>query len=157
MAYPNVKSGFTIRERGRANFGALFLAGKQFASKMNFAIAQGATSNITLVTMQLADKNNNPMAEDGGNCTVLDVYLSDSAVGAGITATTASGAVAAGSKGAVLATPTASKMLRVVTDVNGVFQLSITDTAKTLFYVCAVLPGTHIVVASRKLVAGDYK
>lgn len=157
MAYPNTKSGFTIRNRGRAAFSALWLAGKQFIAGCNFTIAQGATSNITLITITPCDKDGSQISHSDSKPVSYLVYLSDSASGLGITATTASGAVAAGSKGAVLATETASKALRVISDANGEFQLSITDTAKTLFYVCFVNPATGVVYTSRRLVTGDYK
>lgn len=153
MAFPNKKTGFTIRERGRAAFGALFLAGKQFIALFGFAYAQGATANITLVTIQAEDKNGQPIAQQ----VALDVYLSDSATGAGITASTASGAVAAGASGIDLADVTAKKFKRVLTDANGKYVLSITDTVKTGFYVCAVNPSTGVVSVSRQLVAADYK
>lgn len=153
MAFPNVKSGFTVRERGRAAYGALWLAGKQFIAMLGFAFAQGASSNITLVTIQAEDKNGNPIAQQ----TALDVYLSDSATGAGVTATTASGAVAAGSAGVDLVDLTAKKFKKVLTDNTGKYVLSITDTAKTGFYVCAVNPAIGVVSVSRQLTAADYK
>jgi hypothetical protein len=153
MAFPNIKTGLTIRERGRAAFAALFLAGRQLASVIGFSIAQGGSSNITLVSIQMEDKNGNPVP--GVQC--IDIWLSDAATGIGITGTTASGAVAAGASGTDLGVLTTKKVTRVLTDANGKYILSITDTAKTLFYVAASLPANGSVYVSRQLVVGDYK
>lgn len=171
MTYPNLKTGVK-RHRGRHDIDVLFLAGKQIADGFNFSIAKGGSAGISLITIQLADKNGNPCVEDpinqleqkagqmpigenGGVAQCFNVYLSDSANGANVTAVTASGAVAAGANGAVLSIDTASKVFQVISDANGIFQLSITDTAKTGFYVCAVSP-LGVVYVSRQLTSADY-
>ncbi|MBS0207520.1 MAG: hypothetical protein JSS27_01065 [Planctomycetes bacterium] len=116
----------------------------------SISTAAGA-SNVSLNTVQLKDGN-------GDNLTarrVVDIYLADDSHGDTITATTASGAVAAGASGNVLAALVASKMLRVITDATGKFILSITDTAKTHFYIVVALPdGTPI--ASAQLADASY-
>jgi len=87
----------------------------------------------------------------------FDLWLSDAATGAGLTATTASGAVAAkASSGADLAVLTTKKAIRVQTLATGIYILSITDTAKTLFYVAAQVPGTGKTVVSSQLATGNY-
>lgn len=112
------------------------------------AVAAGA-ANIALVTFTLRNARGDPVPYG-----VFEVYLSDSAVGAGLTATAASGAVAAGAAGADLGTGTAKKHLRVQAGAAGTYILSITDTAKTLFVVCSIndgLPQVHLT-----LVTGNY-
>lgn len=153
MPFPNTKTGIQNRQMGRNSFGALFLAGKQSASTIVYSIAQGATSNITAISIQMSDKNGNPVA----GIQAFDIWLSDAATGIGLTATTASGGFAAGASGTILGTLTTSKAIRAITDANGLFILNITDTAKTLFYAVAAIPVNGSVWVSRKLVAGDYK
>ena len=153
MAFPNTNKGFTIRERGRAAFSALFLAGKELASSIGFTYAQGGSSNITLVSLQLQNKDGNAVP----GVQSLDVWLSDAATGIGLTGTTASGAVAAGASGTDIGVYTTKKAIRVTTDANGKYICSITDSAKTLFYVAAALPANGRVFVSRQLVTGDYK
>lgn len=102
-------------------------------------------ANATLVTITVKNANGKPMAKPVN----MDLWLSDAATGAGVTATTASGNVTdktAGTTGIVLGTYTAKKALRVQTLANGTYQLSITDTSKTAFYVCVQLDGLPIVV-----------
>lgn len=103
------------------------------------------TSNVSLVTITVKDGQGNAIA---GPAT-MDVTLSDAATGAGLTATDASGAVAAGASGVDLATLVAKKALRVQTTAAGVYILSITDTAKTGFYVAVFLGGRLAVVSSQ--------
>lgn len=137
----------------RVNFGGrVAIGGKQIVSDVTFSAAPGA-ANVTEVTITVRDGAGNAIAE----VHALDVYLSDAATGAGLTATTASGTVTvkAGS-GTVLGTHTTKKALRVLTDVAGVFVLEITDTAKTLFYVCAVLAVSGRVIVSEQLATEDY-
>ncbi len=77
----------------------------------------------------------------------MHVMLSDASTGLGITGTTASGAVAAGDTGSVLLATVSKKLLMVQTSAAGVFKLSITDSAKTQFYVVVNVPGCKPVVA----------
>ena len=153
MAFPEGNKGFTIRERGRMALAALWLSGKQLVSDITYAYAQGASSNITLITIQAADKNGNPIS----GVRFLDIFLSDAATGIGVTGTTASGAVAAGAAGTDIVDSTAKKVKRILTDATGKYILSITDTAKTGFYVATVIPATGILNVSRQLITADYK
>ena len=152
MSFPNSKTGFTVRERGRASYAGLWLAGRQLAGTIGFAVAPGASANIALVSIQMEDKNGNPVP----GIQTLDIWLSDAASGIGLTAVTASGTVGVGASGTILGALTASKALRVLTDANGLCILSITDTANTDFYVAASLPANGSVFVSRKLRTGDY-
>jgi hypothetical protein len=128
------------------------LNGSDVADTVTFAPAAGA-SNVCEITITVKNGAGTATAAP----TNLDVWLSDAATGAGLTATTASGAVTAKtSSGAVLGTYTAKMALRVQTLATGVFILSITDTAKTGFYVCATVPGSGATAVSAQLVTGNY-
>lgn len=122
------------------------------AHSVTFTPAAGST-NVCEVTLQVKNAA-------GTNATGpfnLDIWLSDASTGIGLTATTASGAVAAkASSGADLGTLTTKKALRVQTLANGSYILSITDSAKTGFYVAAAIPGTGKPSVSSQLVSGNY-
>lgn len=111
-----------------------------------------STSNVCNVTIQLQDGAGNSVAV----VTKLDIWLSDAATGIGLTGTTASGGVAAGSSGTILGALTTSKALSAITDAAGKFILAITDTSKTGFYVACTIPGTNKVAVSAALVTGNY-
>ncbi|KKL11229.1 hypothetical protein LCGC14_2547910 [marine sediment metagenome] len=117
-----------------------------------FAAASGA-ANITevAVTAKQADGTTTVAAP-----IVYNLWLSDAATGAGLTATAASGTVTVKSaSGAVIGTLTSKKALVVQALATGVFILEITDTGKTAFYVCAST-GHGEVKVSAQLVTGDY-
>ena len=107
----------------------------------------GASSNLSNVSFQVQDVFGNAIAA----VFELDIYLSDAATGIGLTATTASGGVAAlASTGTVLGALTTSKAIRAITNAAGLFTLVITDTAKTGFYpVAGLLPGMPIQVGAQ--------
>lgn len=103
-------------------------------------------SNATLVTIKTYSAAGK--AVPGA---IFDVFLSDSAAGIGVSATTASGAVTvktAGTTGTLLGTLTTKQALRVQANAAGAFGLSITDTAKTAFYVFVVIGGLPLKVAT---------
>lgn len=110
------------------------------------------TTNVCNVTIAAQDYDGNALAQ----VTVFDLWLSDATSGAGLTATTASGGIAAGSKGTVLGVLTTSKAVRVQTDATGTFILAITDTAKTAFKVCAAGPNSSGAVVGATLATGNY-
>lgn len=144
--------GLTVRERGKAAFSALFLAGKELVAGIVYTITAGA-ANVSNVKLQVVNKDGNAIA----GVFNLRVYLSDASSGVGLTGTTASGTVQAkANSGTVNGALTAKKALDVTTLADGSFTLEITDSAKTLFYVAASNPSTGLVVVSRKLVTGDY-
>jgi hypothetical protein len=128
--------------------GSLQFDGVHTPTKATITPAAGSANQCN-VTIQLAD--------GAGNIgpAVLDVYLSDAAAGGALTATSASGTVAAGATGTDLVAMTAKKAIRVLTNATGSYTLQINDTAKTLFVVCIMLPnGRHI--AAPALVVGNY-
>jgi hypothetical protein len=110
-----------------------------------YATATVAPGGSTVSLVSIALKNVNGAATGQS---AFDVFLSDSAVGAGLTATTASGAVAAGASGVDLGDLTSKKYKRVQTSTAGLYILSITDSAKTAFKVCAVIDGITSVLAT---------
>lgn len=126
-------------------------AEKALAQKVTFTPAAGG-ANVCNVTIQVQDGRGNNLAR---NFELL-VYLSDDSGGNGLTASTASGTVGAGSAGTDLSAKVAKKALDVLTDNTGKYVLSITDTVKTLFYICASTPGTGNVQVSAQLVTGNY-
>lgn len=130
---------------------ALSLRGKKVIDTVAFSPAAGG-SNVCEVTITPRIGGQN-IAE----IRALEVYLSDAATGAGLTATTASGTVQAKSaEGTVLTALTAKKHIRVLTKAAGTFVLEITDTAKTGFYVVVVNPTTGHLHVSAQLVTGNY-
>lgn len=113
--------------------------------------AQGGSSNVCLVTIQLVDHEGNNVAAVRN----LMVMLSDDATsGAGLTTTTASGNVVAGTAGVDLGDLTSKKAKMVQTDSTGKYILSITDTGKTAFVVVVHM---HDHITLKALAAGNYK
>jgi len=104
--------------------------GEARASEFTFAAAAGA-ANVCNVTIQAINYEGTSIA----GVKNLDLWLSDSASGIGLTATTASGTVTC-TTGTDLFDFTAKKLKRVQTDATGKIVLAITDTAKTAFKVC---------------------
>jgi hypothetical protein len=71
-----------------------------------------------------------------------NLWLSDAASGAGLSAVTASGTIIAGASGLIMGTDiVAKKMFRIQTTLAGLFILAITDAARTPFVVCAEIEG----------------
>lgn len=117
---------------------------------VNITAAAGA-ANIADVSFHMRDGAGNAVA----GVFTFDVYLSDAASGAGLTATTASGTVqAATSGGVIIATNVAKKSFSIQTNASGIFILEITDTAKTHFYPVAALGGA--VTVGAPLTTGNY-
>jgi hypothetical protein len=116
------------------------------------AAAAGA-ANVAEVSYQVVDGNGDALA----GVFILDVFLSDAATGLGLTATSASGTVTAkAASGAVIGTLTSKKALRVQTLATGIFILEITDTAKTAFYPCAVIPANGRMSVGTVLATASY-
>lgn len=112
-----------------------------------------ASATVCEVAIQVTNRKGVAIAE----VFQFDLWLSDSAVGAGHTATTASGTVQAKSGGGtVVQAQVAKKALRVQTLATGIFTLEITDSAKTLFKICAQAPGTGRTVVGATLITDNY-
>lgn len=123
------------------------LTGK--AASATFSIAAGG-SNQALVTITVVDANGNAVTQPE----IIDVWLSDSSAGLGLTATTASGTVGATGSGTDLDAIVAKKLLKSVTTAAGVYVLGITDTANTGFYVVCGVKG--LLNVSPQLTSDDY-
>lgn len=122
------------------------LVGKGIPYGVGITNGVGASANIANVSFQLQDVDGVAIAAPFA----FDLYLSDSATGAGITATTPSGGIAAVSTdGTILGVGTTSKAVSVITNASGLFELAITDTAKTGFYPVAVLRNGAIQVGAQ--------
>ena len=121
-------------------------------ANVTFAYAAGA-SNIAEVTITVVDAAGTAIAEAFS----LDVWLSDAATGIGLTGTAASGTVAAKTaSGEDREAVTAKKHLRVQSLATGIYILEITDTSKTAFYPCAIVPGTGKTAIGAAMASGDY-
>lgn len=147
-------NGIVYREKGkvkisRVEASALILKSLVVPTLVTFAPAAGA-SNICEVTLNFQDGRGNNILQP----VVFDWWLSDAATGAGLTTTTASGAVAAkASNGVDFAVLTAKKATRSQALATGAFIASITDTAKTHFYLCVQLPCGNVYVSPQLLTA----
>lgn len=118
---------------------------------VTFTPAAGA-ANVCEVTMTFTDAAAATLA----HCHEFTYYLSDSATGAELTATTTSGAVTVKtSSGTILQIYVAKMSSHALSLANGTFILSITDTAKTGFYVVVVLPSGRLDV-SAQLITANY-
>ena len=106
-----------------------------------------AAANVAEVTITFRNLNGKPLVTG-----FYYLFLSDSPTGVGLTAVTASGAVA--SKGALYGTDVAvlvakkALIVQARTPAGIVYVLSITDAAKTAFRVCVQIGGVTQVVAT---------
>lgn len=120
------------------NGGLMEVNGGNQPHKVSLAAAAGG-SNVSEITVTVTDNKGVAIAAVFN----LDIWLSDDADGQGLTGTSASGAVQAkAASGTDLQVYSAKKAIRVQTLKTGVYTLSITDTGKTAFKVCAQIPGT---------------
>jgi len=120
---------------------------------VSFSAAPGA-ADICEVTVQVLDAAGEPLA----GIFDFEIWLSGAATGAGLTGTTASGAVAVKSaSGYDLAALVAKKLIRAQTLADGSYILSIEASAKTGYYVAVRLLGSPAVRAvSAQLQTADY-
>lgn len=117
-----------------------------------FTPAAGA-STVSEITIQAKDAAGVAMTR----AVLFLIYLSDAVTGIGLTGTTTSGAVTAkAASGVDFGALTAKKALLAQTKADGTFILSITDAAKTGFYVCAVPLRGGAPSVSAQLIAGNY-
>ncbi len=142
FGYNGTEWGVVSRNRPTTSSGAEINAVATGQPATATIVPAASTANVSLVTITVKDGNGVAVTAP----VMMDVLLSDAATGAGLTATTASGAVAAGASGADIATLVAKKALRVQTTAAGVYILSVTDSAKTQFYVAVNIPGLKPVV-----------
>lgn len=131
--------------------GKVTIEGGVLPGSVTLTPAAGAAT-VCLVSIQVLDGAGVALASSR----LIDVWLSDAPTGIGLTATTASGAVGAGASGTDWFTYTAKKALKVQTNAAGLYVLSITDAAKTGFYVCSQIQGAGNFQISAQLIVGNY-
>ena len=110
-------------------------------AEATFSIGAEAADVIT-VAVQL--NNAHGLALDGKY--VVDVYLSDNSDGDGVVATAASGGIAAGTDGALLATVVTGKVAKMQCEADGDLDVAITHSgAKTCYLVVVTGAGKTLV------------
>lgn len=120
-------------------------------NQVSFTYATGGQVNQTYITIKALSGANQAAVP----MTPILVYMSDSASGAGVTATASSGTVGIGTgiiAFVTAATPTvATSRIPVmgITDSVGTLRVEIVDTAKTRYYPVAILPDGRRFVGPR--------
>jgi hypothetical protein len=128
--------------------------------KILFTIAPGAAT-ICNVTIQVQDNGGQAIARTDGLTTTaptvwdLDVIL---ALSTGVLTTIVPSTGMAVLQGVLLNTyaPTFARAMYIQTTATGLVQVSITDTARSGFFVMVQAGGQPIPALSRQLVTGDY-
>lgn len=127
--------------------------GVPIVMKVTFTVAAGGGgSNQSNVTIQMQDQAGANLAFNYE----LEWYLSDSALGAGVTATTPSTSAGAGSAGYDIFAKVSKIAGDSITDNTGKYVLAIVDTGKTHYYVACAAPGTGILFVSAQLATASY-
>jgi len=149
------KTGFGSRKRTTDVFPSLVVGGHVVPTMLTFTFAQNATQYGTECEIAVCNKEGQVIP----GIHMVDIYLTDSATGEGVTAVDPTGAVTAkAASGTILQTATAKKVFKVATLATGKFTLQIIDDATpVLLYVAGAVPGIGKIQVSRKTVAGDYK
>lgn len=151
IANGGLKLGVSGSETAVAATGAELNLNDDQVANVTMAAAAGA-ANVSEITCTLKDAAGATIASPRP----LLFWLSDAATGAGLTATTASGAVTAkAANGQDMGALTAKKAFMFQPLATGIGIVSITDTAKTGFYPCVQLPNGKVVVGTQ-LVTGNY-
>lgn len=149
MAISHISGPLSVATGGvTVSSGAVTLGSTILPQTVTITPAVGA-ANVSLVSIQVKDGAGTNLAR----VTPIVVHLSDAATGIGLTGTTASGAVAAGASGTDLGVLTTKKANYSITDAAGLYILSITDTAKTQFYVSVTIPSVGTTTVTRVLTA----
>lgn len=137
--------------KGGISVARLLLGAIMHPTTFTFTPAAGS-ANVCEVTIRHLDSLGAAVASP----MTLDVWLSDAATGIGLTGTTASGAVAAKAGSTDFVAAVAKKLIKAQLSAAGVYVLSITDTAKTGFYVCVSNPTNGKTVVSSALITANY-
>jgi hypothetical protein len=119
--------------------------GFQLPTEVTFAVTAGG-ANTVLVDVLFAC----PAAQTFRVIPVM-AWLSDSATGQGLSATTPSGSFTTSLDGNVLSAMSSNKLMLANTDETGRIILSITDTAKTQYYVTVAILNMGCVFVQRVL------
>lgn len=118
------------------------------AGSVDISYAQGAP-NTSIISFQLKDRSGINIEE----VFAMEVYLSDSEFGVAETASAPDGSVT-GTSGTDILTITSEKRLRVLTNEEGLYKLTIVDSSKTAYYPAVFFGLKHAV--GLQLTAGDY-
>lgn len=128
--------------------GSLVVMGQ--ADGVTFSAASGA-ANTCALTIQVV----NPDGAAIAGVYNFDLWLSDAATGAGLTANANTSELTA-STGALFAILTTEKAWRIQTDATGKAVVVITDTGKHTTYPCVALDGRGVTMVAAQLVTGNY-
>jgi hypothetical protein len=117
---------------------------------VSFSVAPGA-ANIAIMTMQMCDPEGVALA----GVFLFDYWLSDSAVGIGVTTSLNTSELTA-STGALMAVEKTEGMWRLCTDANGKCVVSHTDTNKAATYPCVLLRSDRAPIVATVLATGNF-
>lgn len=101
-------------------------------------------ANTIRATVQLKDKNDSDLVAP----TVVRAYLADNGKGSSLADTAPTGGVGIGTKGEIFLEDVTNKLLTVVSDVFGVFDLDIVDTGTPTFWLVVILSDGRLVVSA---------
>lgn len=125
---------------------AKYAANKAFCAfgLATFTIGTKQTNTIN-VGVQLNDNHNVAIAQIAH----AKVYLSDNSDGSTLTGTATSSALAIGTNGVILDTPVSGKIVDVISNAAGKFDLNVIQTASpTTYYMVIECPDGSIIVSS---------
>ena len=109
---------------------------------VKWTVGAKSGTTITVTGQLLTNRGGNP----AGVQKVM-VWLSDNASGSGVCAVAPDGAVAIATAGVILVSPTAKLIHHVNTDVNGKFDINITNSAAKNLYVVVAMPDGSVSVS----------
>lgn len=124
---------------------------KRTVQNIEFDFTVGEADHSTC-TISLKDRNGTAIGE---SMPIL-VWISDSAVGAGLAAVGPTGLAEVSGHGAFIQEVTAEKSLIALTDAGGELQIDITDDTTKSYYVCAVCLAGGSIAVSRIMTADDF-
>lgn len=113
-----------------------------------FGTPTAESGNARTVSVQMTDENGKALP----GVRLVAVWLSDAATGIGVAGTAASGGMAAGTDGKLMATVVAGKYAIFQTDADGQLDVTITDAGTRTLYLAVAqtdgaLAGTPVAVA----------
>jgi hypothetical protein len=119
------------------------------ATKLSVSPGAANVCNFTLAVQDLA--------QNVSGTSIITVWLSDSPFGAGFAAHVPTGGLLLiGPPATLVFSKVTNLAIEILTGQFGTAALSITDTAKTGYYICATVPGTGLVAVSPQLITANY-
>lgn len=122
---------------------------RQAVADAEFTLAAGGATDEALCTCQLVDYNGDAVAAK----TVVQVWVSDAATGAGIQASASSGTVELDA-GTIMATHTAKTHFEIETSTAGLFTISLVDSGNDAAYIAVKLPNGKLAVSGALVYEG---